>query len=290
MSWLGTYAVPVVDGVAVGLLLFCVAAGLTLTFGVMRVFSMVHGTLYLVGGYTAWALFDGGWSGLVLAVTAGVGIGVVAGGLLQTAMRPLAGRHLDQALATLGVAFIAGEVLSEVFGAQPLPTEAPTAVAGSIPLAGHLYPVWRLVFIGVGTALAIGLFLTLERSRAGALVRAVVADPAMAAATGIPVRRVQTAVLAVGGALAVGAGVLGAPVLGPGPGVDSAVLVQSLIVVVVGGLGSIRGALVAALGVGQISTLGVVLAPTASAFLLAAAMFVALVVRRPAYAAVGVSA
>jgi branched-chain amino acid transport system permease protein len=281
MTPFDSYAVTAVDGVAYGLLLFCVAAGLTLIWGVADVLNMSHGTLYLVGAYTAWALSDGGWTGLAVAIAVGATIGAAAGALLSVAMRPLAGRPLDQALATLGLSFVAADLLTGVFTGEPLRAEPPVALSGSVTVAGHAYPAWRLVFIGVAVAIAAVLFFTIDRSRAGAVVRAVVADAQMAEATGIRTRRVQAAVLAAGGMLAVAVGVLGAPVLGPAPGTDTLVLGQSLIIVVVGGLGSIRGALAAALCVGQVQTLGVLLAPAAAPFLLAAAMLAVLVVRRP---------
>ncbi len=281
-----TYGITVLDGLAYGLLLFCVAAGLTLIFGVMGVLNLAHGTLYLLGTYLAWAIFDGGWAGLALAVAAGAVAGAVGGAGLSVAMRPLAGRHLDQALATLGIAFVAADLFTAVFGAEPLPADPPTALAGSVTMAGHSYPAWRLVFIGLAAVLASALLLVLERSRAGAVVRAVAADETMADATGIATRTVQTAVLAAGGALAVAVGVLGAPVLGPAPGVDTTVLVQSLIVVVVGGFGSVRGAFVAALGVGQIETLGVALAPNLAPFLLFGVMLAVLSIRGGASAGV----
>jgi branched-subunit amino acid ABC-type transport system permease component len=273
------YAVTVLNGLAYGLLLFTVAAGLTLIFGVAGVLNMAHGTFYLAGAYTAWLLADGTWTGLLLALAAGVAVGALAGGLLSAGLRPLADRHLDQALATLGVAFVAADVFNTVFGAQPRSVDPPTPLAGSVTMLGQTYPVWRLVFVAIALFIAAALLIVVQRSRAGAMVRAVVNDPGMAAATGIPTRLLQAAVLAAGGGLAVTAGVLGAPVLGPSPGIDGTVLVQSMIICVVGGLGSIRGALLAAVGVGQVQTLGVAIAPAAASFLLAAAMLTVLTVR-----------
>ena len=277
---LDTYTITAVNGVAYGLLLFCAAAGMSLIFGVAGVLNLAHGTLYLAGAYTAWLLADGGWTGLALALATGAAVGGLGGAGLATAMRPLTGRHLDQALATLGIAFIGADGFSAVFGAEPRSVDPPAALAGTITLAGNSYPAWRLTFIAVAALIAIALFFVIERTRTGAVIRAVVADPAMAAATGIPTRTVQTGVLAAGGALAVSAGVLGAPVLGPAPGVDTTILLHALIICVVGGLGSIRGAFVAAIGVGQVQTLGVALAPAAASFLLAAAMLAALTWRR----------
>lgn len=276
----GPYTITALDGVAYGLLLFTIAAGLTLIVGVAGVFSLAHGTLYLAGAYLAWHLADGGWGGLALALAVAVVLGTLGGVGLAVVVRPLVDRPLDQVLATLGIAYIAADQFSRVFGAEPRSVDPPWAVAGSVSLGDYQYPIYRLLFIAIGLVVVVGLFWLVERSRAGAIVRAVVADPGMAAATGLRTGAVRAGVLVGGAVLAVTAGVLGAPVIGPSPGVDTTVLVYSLIVCVVGGLGSIRGALLAALGVGQTLTLGVAIAPGAAAFILAAAMLAALTVRQ----------
>lgn len=275
-----------VDGVAYGLLLFTVSAGLALIFGVMDVLNLAHGTFYLAGAYLAWALTSGGpaAAGLIplgAAALAGAIVGAAGGGLLTLALRPLrAGAgHLDQALATLGLAFVASWAFTEAFGAAPLPATPPAVLAGNIVLAGHGYPVYRLLFIAVAAILALALHLVVRRTHAGTLLRATVSDPAMAAASGIRVTRVRGAALATGGAVTTVAGVLGAPLLGPAPGVDVQVLVLSLVVVVVGGAGSVGHTLAAALLVGQVQTVGVIAAPTLAAFLLFGLVLAVLVIR-----------
>ncbi|MEH1124738.1 branched-chain amino acid ABC transporter permease [Micromonospora sp. CPCC 206061] len=281
-----TYAVTAVDGIAFGLLLFTVAAGLTLIFGVMDVLNLAHGSLYLAGAYLAYLLSGGDLLRLGAALAVGVVVGAAGGAALAAAMRPIAGHgHLDQALATLGIAFVAADGFTTGFGGAPLPTDPPRLLAGSISLAGHGYPIYRLLFIAIAGLLAIGLHLVITRTRHGVMLRATVADPAMAAATGINTRRVQGAALAAGGVLAVTAGVLGAPLLGPAPGVDTTVLVLSLIVVVIGGSSSIPGTLAAALVVGQVQTVGVIVAPSVAPFALLAVLLVTLTARtrtRPA--------
>lgn len=275
-----TYAVTALDGLAFGLLLFTVAAGLTLIFGVMDVLNLAHGSLYLAGAYVAYLLSRGGLADLAGALAVGALIGAGGGSALGAAMRPLTRYgHLDQALATLGIAFLAADAYTTVFGGAPLPTNPPEQLAGSIHIGEHGYPVYRLGFIAVAAILALALHLVIIRTRHGVLLRATVADPAMAAATGVNTRRVQTTAMAAGGALAVTAGVLGAPLLGPAPGVDTTVLVLSLIVVVIGGAGSIPGTLAAALLVGQVQTVGVLAAPTAAPFALFAVLLAVLVVR-----------
>jgi branched-subunit amino acid ABC-type transport system permease component len=208
-------------------------------------------------------------------------IGGAGGGLLTVLLRPIPpGRHLDQALLTLGLAFCAGWGFTRLFGAAPLPAEPPTLLAGRVMLAGHGYPVYRLGIIAVAAVLAVVLHLTVRHTHAGRVLRATVADPMMAAATGVRTGRVRTIALIAGGALATFAGVLGAPLFGPAAGTDTHVLTLSLIIVVLGGAGSVPRTLAAAVLVGEIQTLGVVAAPAAASFLLFGAVLIVLLARR----------
>lgn len=267
-----------IDGVAYGLLLFTVAVGLTLILGVMGVMNLAHGTLYLLGAYLGYALTDGTLPGLALAVGAALLVGAGGGALLDVLLRPVHD-HRRQALVTLGVAFLAVACFNTAFGGSPLPADPPDALAGSIALFGHGYPVYRLVFIAVAALIAAGLHLLLRHTLTGARLRAVVADPAMAAATGIRTPLVRLGALAVGAALAVTAGVLGAPLIGPAPGTDTHVLTLSLIVVVLGGAGNIAATLAAALFVGQVQTLGAAIAPGTASFALFVPVLILLIVK-----------
>lgn len=279
---LDAYLVPAVDGVAYGLLLFVVAAGLTLVFGAGGVLNLAHGTLYALGAYTAAIISDGTWTNLVLAVVAGALAGAAGGGLLAVALVPLAGRgHLTQALLTFGVALVAGAVLVLAIGPDDLRPTVPAGLDTAVTVAGHRYPAYRLAFIGVAVVLAGLGWLVLARSRGGARLRAMVDDPQMLACLGTNPRTVLTAVLTIGGGLAGVTGVLGAPIIGPGPRTADTVLLLSLVIVVVGGLGCVGGAFVAAIAVGQVHSLGVVLAPAFAPYLLFAAMALVLVLRRP---------
>ena len=290
-GWFDSNLVSMVDGVAYGLLLFTLAVGLSLVFGMMDVLNLAHGSLYLVGAYAAYALSDGGWGGFLLAVVVGVALGVVGGGVLAAMTAPLSTRgHLDQAVLTLGISFIAAEIFSMAFGAEVLPTRPPDALAGTASLLGHSYPVYRLVFIAIAALLAVVVHVLFEKSALGALVRATVADREMVRAMGFDTRKVLFGVFAFGAALAAVGGVLGAPILAPGPGVDENVLVLSLVVVVIGGLGSVRGALVGAIVIGEIQTLGVALLPDYAPFLLFGAMLVVLAVRPQGFRTAGVPA
>ena len=280
MGVLDAHFVPAVDGVAYGLLLFVVAAGLSLAFGTAGVLNLAHGTLYAVGAYTGAELSDGTWGGLALGLAAGTGLAACAGLLLSVATGPLARRgHLAQALLTFGLALIGGNLLIEFFGADEIPVRVPEALDASTSLLGHRYPTYRLVFVGMAVALAVLGTYVLNRTRAGAAVRAAADDPEMLAAVGIGPRAVHTGVLAAAGALAGAAGVLGAPIVGPGPGTADTVLMLSLVVVVLGGLRSLWGTLLAAVAVGEVQTLGVSLAPEWAPYLLFAAMAVILTVR-----------
>ncbi|MEU3703341.1 ABC transporter permease, partial [Streptomyces anulatus] len=263
-----------------GLLLFVVAAGLSLAFGTAGVLNLSHGTLYAIGAYTGAELSDGTWGGLALGLAAGTAAACVAGAGLSAATAPLARRgHLAQALLTFGLALIGGDLLIQLFGADELPVRVPEALDSSVMLLGHRYPAYRLCFIVMAVLLAAFGTWVLTRTRMGAAVRAAADDPQMLAATGRNPRAVHTGVLAAAGALAGAAGVLGAPIIGPGPGTSENVLMLSLVVVVLGGLRSLWATFFAAVAVGEVQTLGVSLVPDLAPYLLFAAMAAVLVLR-----------
>lgn len=280
MEILDAHLIPAVDGVAYGLLLFVVAAGLSLAFGTAGVLNLSHGTLYAIGAYTGAELSDGTWGGLALGLAAGTAAACVAGAGLSAATAPLARRgHLAQALLTFGLALVGGDLLIQFFGADELPVRVPEALDSSVTLLGHRYPAYRLGFIMMAVLLAAFGTWVLTRTRMGAAVRAAADDPQMLATTGHNPRAVHTGVLAAAGALAGAAGVLGAPIIGPGPGTSENVLMLSLVVVVLGGLRSLWATLAAAVAVGEVQTLGISVAPDLAPYLLFAAMAAVLVLR-----------
>ena len=271
--------VSILNGFAIGFLLFILAVGLSLVFGMMDVLNLAHGALFLGGAYVG-ATLAGSWGGLLGALGLAALGGLVAGVLLSLMTEPLRRRsHLDQALLTLGVALIAGELLIIVFGDDPLSAAAPPGLDGSVSVLGAVYPTYRLLIIVIGSVLALAVYLVVDRTRVGALVRATVADREMVATLGIDNRLVKGAVFAVGSVLATVAGVLGGPIYGARPGLDATVLILALVVVVIGGLGSVRGALVGALVIGQIDTVGRVLLPDFASFVLFGALALVLVLR-----------
>ncbi len=280
LSWLDANALSMLNGVALAAVLFLIAVGLSLVFGTMDVLNLAHGAVSLTGAYIGVAFLERDTTIplFVTAVLAAAAFGMVAGVVLA-AMTSSVGDHLRQALLTLGVALIAGDVLREIFGADVESVSAPASLAGAVSVFGRPYPLYRLVIIGISAAIAVVLYIVLERTRVGALVRATVADRAMVEAIGVRTNLVLGGVFGAGAALAAVGGLLAAPILGAQPGLDDTVLLLALVVVVVGGLGSLRGALVGALLVGQVQTLGVALASEYASFLLFAAMAIVLLTR-----------
>jgi branched-subunit amino acid ABC-type transport system permease component len=275
------YLIPTLDGVAYGLVLFLVAGGLTLAYGVGRILNLAHGSLCAAGAYSAAVLAHGTWTSLLAAIAVGTVAGAGGGSVLAALLAPVADRGpLDQALLTVGVALVGADLLATATGGNNLPVAVPAAVADTTGIAGHRYPIYRLALIVVAVAIAAAGWLALSYTRAGRVVRATVDDPQMVACLGINPAWVRTGVLTASGVLAGLAGVLGAPVIGVGPGTADTVLMLSVIVVVVGGLGCIPGAVAAAIGVGEVQTLGVTVLPGwAASYLLAGAAAAALVVR-----------
>jgi branched-chain amino acid transport system permease protein len=251
------------NGLQFGVLLFLVAAGLTLVFGVMDFINLAHGVQYMLGAYlgatfAAWA--GGFWWGLLLALPTTLAIGLALEWLV---FRHLYDRdHLSQVLATFGVILVLNQGVRAIWGTAPLQMPLPEALSGGIALMpGLLYPVYRLAILAAGVLLAGLLWFLVERTRTGALVRAGASNAPMVAALGVDIRRLFTVVFAFGAMLAGFAGVMAAPILSVEPGMGDSLLILAFVVIVIGGIGSVRGALMSALLVGLIETLGKSLMP-----------------------------
>jgi branched-chain amino acid transport system permease protein len=285
VNWFDSNFITIVNGLAFGFLLYMLSVGLSLILGAMNVLNLTHGVFYLIGAYTIVAVVDAStsWTLFMLAIGLAVVFGVASGGVLAVLTAPLVKRghdsHTDQALLTLGLALCGGQLLLMEFGGDTRSVKAPPGLGGSVELIGHQYPTYRLFLIGVGVALVVVVTYIMERTPLGALVRATVADPEMTRALGIDTRKVIVGVLGLGSALAMVAGVLGGPYLGAYPGLDWQVLLIGLVVVVVGGMGSVKGAFVGALIIGQAQVLGTALVPSFAPFILLGAMAIVLVVR-----------
>ena len=255
----------VLNGLQAGIMLFLMAAGLTLIFGVMGLINLAHGSLYMIGAFAA-AGVAGATGSFVLALMASLGAAAAAGAIVEvTVIRRLYDRdHLDQVLATFALILIFSEGTRWLFGSFPLYLDVPAAFAGPVTLPGGiLYPAYRLLIIVVGLAVAAGLFLLIARTKIGIQIRAGESDREMIGALGVDISRLYTIVFALGAALAGLAGALVGAIQSVQVGMGEPVLILAFVVIVIGGIGSIKGALVGALLVGLTDTLGGVLLPLA---------------------------
>ncbi|HWI98770.1 MAG TPA: branched-chain amino acid ABC transporter permease [Burkholderiales bacterium] len=250
-----------------GLMLFLLAAGLTLVFGIMDMINLAHGSLYMIGAYLMATLAQATgsfWAALPLALIATALVGAV---LEVVLLRNLYERdHLTQVLATFAVIMIANEAVRIVWGAQSLMLNAPAALTGPVRLPGGVqYASYRLAIIGVGVAVAICLYVLVTKTKIGMLVRAGASNREMALAMGVNIRSLFTAVFALGAALCALAGAMLGPILAVQVGMGENILILAFVVIVIGGIGSIRGAFVGALLVGAVDTMGRALLPIAFA-------------------------
>lgn len=245
------------NGVQYGFMLFLLAAGLTLIFGIMGIINLAHGAFYMAGAFIGtWAAAATGsfWTGLLAALAGSAIIGV----LIEFAVirRLYARDHLEQVLATFSLVLIFNQLATIIFGRQPLMASPPQLLSSSVELLpGLIYPVYRLAIIGVGIAVAVGLYLLINRSRIGMLIRAGETDREMVRALGIRIKLIYTLVFGLGAVLAGLAGYLAGPIYSVQVGMGDRIILPTFVVVVVGGVGSIRGAFVAALVLGVLDTL-----------------------------------
>jgi branched-chain amino acid transport system permease protein len=250
-------AEQLLNGLQLGLMLFLLAAGLTLVFGIMDMINLAHGSLYMVGAYLAAAVTEASGSFLLGLLGAVVGTAAVGAALEMTLLRRLYQRsHLSQVLATFAVILIANEIVRMIWGNQPILLNTPQVLSGPVELGAFRYPAYRLVVIGAGLAIALLLWLLVSRTRAGMWVRAGASDREMAEVMGIDTRTLFTAVFALGAALCAVAGALLGPLLAVQVGMGENILILAFVVITIGGIGSIRGALMGSLLVGLIDTAG----------------------------------
>ena len=251
------------NGLQLGVLLFLLAAGLTLVFGIMSFVNLAHGSLYMLGAYFGAAAFAATDSFLLALVAAVVGAGVVGLLLDRFALTTLYQRdHLDQVLATFGLILFFNELIRIIWGPSSVFMQVPQALSSTVDIFGFTYPSYRLAIIGAGIAVALGLYVLIQKTRVGMLIRAGATNANMVAALGINIKWLNTLVFALGAALAGLAGVMAGPIVSVQPGMGEPVLILTLVVIIIGGLGSIRGAFLAALIVGVVDTLGRAFMPT----------------------------
>ena len=254
----GLFVVQVLNGLQFGVLLFLIAAGLTLVFGVMDFINLAHGVQYMLGAYLAvasYALTGNFLIALFMALAAVLLFGLLLEFLV---FRHLYDRdHLEQVIATFGIIIFLNQAVKTVWGAAPLTLPIPEMFSGSIVLMpGLLYPVWRLVIIASGLAIAVLLYVIVSHTRVGMLVRAGATNARIVSALGVNIRRLFMLVFGFGTMLAGFAGIMIAPILSVEPGMGDTILILAFVVIVIGGIGSIRGAFVAAVLIGLVDTLG----------------------------------
>jgi branched-chain amino acid transport system permease protein len=269
------------DGLAYGMVLFIISVGLTVTMGLMRVVNLAHGGFAMAGGYVAAMLVNAGLPFFAATVLAVVAAGLLGGVAELTVFRPLYRKgELAQVLMTFGLTFVTIAGLTAIFGTNIKPLPLPPSLSGLADIGFRTYPVYRLFLIASGLAMALVLWLVIDRSVYGARLRAAVDNARMARAVGMDVNRLFTATFVAGCALAGLGGVLGAEMLPLEPFYALRYLVTFLVVVAVGGHGNFKGSFVAAVSIGLIETAGKYLIPQFSAYLMFGAVF-ALLLWRP---------
>jgi branched-chain amino acid transport system permease protein len=250
--------VQTLNGLQLGVLLFLIAAGLTLVFGVMDLINLAHGVQYMLGAYLA-VMFYGLTGSFLVALILALAATLAFALLLEVLVfRQLYGRdHLDHVMATFGIILFLNHGVKWLWGAAPLSLPIPDLLSGSVTLMGGLnYPVWRLVIVGAGLAVAAGLYGLVNHTRVGMLVRAGASNAPLVSALGVDIRRLFMLVFGFGAMLAGFAGIMIAPILSVEPGMGDTILILAFVVIVIGGIGSIRGAFLAALIIGLVDTLG----------------------------------
>jgi branched-subunit amino acid ABC-type transport system permease component len=273
-------AVQSLNGLVYSMLLFLLALGLSLTFGLLRVVNLAHGAFYLIGAYVGFSTWQYTQSFLMAVVAAPLVTAIIGGALEKVWLQRFYTRNeLDQVILTFGFALVFADLMKMIWGKEIRGLPTPRALSGLADLGSISYPSYRLLLIGIGLGLFFATWLAIERTRIGALVRAAVADRVMVAGLGFDIRLLFTSVFAFGVGLAGLAGVLGAPITSLYPGLDFEILITTLIVVVVGGLGSITGAFWASLLIGLAETYGKAFYPETASFIIFGLMAAVLLFR-----------
>jgi branched-chain amino acid transport system permease protein len=272
------YAIQALHGVVYGMLLFLVSSGLTLVFGMMGILNIAHAAFYMLGAYLAWTTVQVTgqfWLSLLVAPLAVGLLGGVVERFLLRRIHPYG--HAYELLLTFGLFFMLAEAVRWIWGSYTLQVPVPAGLQGSVPLLGGQYPVYRLFILGVSALICLGLGLVLLRTRVGIIIRSAVSDAEMVDALGINTALVSLGVFCAGSALAAVAGVIAAPFLQADPAMGAVILTDAFVVIVIGGFGSLLGALLASLMIGELQSFGILWFPQLALvfqFLLMAAVLV----------------
>ena len=267
------------NSLALGGVLFTLAAGFSLIFGLMRIANLSHGAYFMFGAYIGLAVLDRGYPFGVALLAAGVGVGLLGGIVERFVLRRLAGNSLSQVLATLGVAFVIADGSLWLWGGDPRPVSAPALLSGGVQLMGLTFPLYRLAVVVFSVVIAVALWLLLDNTRLGVMIRASVDDRQMAQGVGVPASKLFTVVFCIGAALAGIGGVIASPILSVYPGLDAEMLPLALLVVILGGLGSLLGAFIGSFVIGFIYSFGQVLFPDLAYMILFLPMVAILAIR-----------
>jgi branched-chain amino acid transport system permease protein len=268
-----------VNSVTLGGLLFLLSAGFSLIFGLMRIPNLTHGGMFMLGAYFGVTLIAAGTGFWIAALGAGLGVALFGAIIERFVLRRLVGAELAQVLVTLGLSFMVADVCLMQWGGDPISVETPALLRGSTPAFGMAFPTYRLAIIVIAVAIAVALWGMLDRTRLGAMIRAAVDDPMMARAVGIRVSHLFTIVFSLGAGLAGFAGVIGGPILSVYPGLDQDMLPLALVVVILGGSGSLIGSFIGSFVVGFLYNFGQAMLPELAYVVLFLPMLVVLVVR-----------
>jgi branched-chain amino acid transport system permease protein len=274
----GLFVTVVLNGISFSMLLFLLAAGLELMWGVMSIINLAHGSFYMVGAYVGIVTVQSTGS-FLLGVLAGMAIGALLGVMTERFFFSRIPDHLQQVLLTFGIVYILADVCKSVWGGNPIGISAPKILAGSITIGGVVFPLYRLLIVGIGSFLAFALWLFQEKTILGAVIRAGVDDKEMVSGFGININLLNTIVFAFGCLLAGLAGVIGSPILFVYPRVSWDILILSMMVIVIGGMGSLRGALIGSLIIGLTDSLAKFFIPSAATVLTFSVMVVFLILR-----------
>ncbi|HVY58017.1 MAG TPA: branched-chain amino acid ABC transporter permease [Xanthobacteraceae bacterium] len=268
-----------VNSIALGGLLFLLSSGFSLIFGLMRIPNLMHGSFFMLGAYLGTTFLAQNMNFWLAALASGAAMAVIGGIIERFFLRRLAGQELPQVLLTLGFSFIVADICLMAWGGDPIQPPTPPETEGALQLFGGFFPIYRLVIVAIAVAIAIALWVMIDWTRLGAMIRAGVDDAPIARVIGIKVSRLFTLIFSLGAALAAFAGVIGAPYLSVYPGLDADMLPLALITVILGGSGSLLGALVGSFIIGFLYNFGQAMFPDLAYVILFLPMLLVLVLR-----------
>jgi branched-chain amino acid transport system permease protein len=268
-----------VNSIALGGLLFLLSAGFSLIFGLMRIPNLMHGSFFMLGAYFGVTFLGKGMNFFLAALLSGVAMAIIGAAIERFLLRRLAGQELPQVLLTLGFSFIVADICLMIWTGDPWQPPTPRELVGAVQVASLFFPIYRLAIVAVAVVIAIALWLLVDWTRLGAMIRAGVDDAPIARVVGIKVSQLFTLVFALGAGLAAFGGVMGAPYLSVYPGLDAEMLPLALIVVILGGTGSLLGALVGSFLIGFLYNFGQAMFPDLAYVILFLPMLLVLVLR-----------